>query len=74
LSLLGVFEEMEEIEGKKTFGRKIKTFFIECKRVFQVTKKPSKEELKSIVKVSGIGMIIIGAIGFIVHIIWTMVS
>ena len=65
---------MDEIQEKKTFKGKIKTFFIECKRVFTVTKKPSKEELTTIVKVSGIGMIIIGAIGFIVHIIWTIVS
>ena len=65
---------MEEIQGKKSLGSKLKTFFIECKRVFTVTKKPTKEELKTIVKVSGIGIIVIGAIGFLVHIIWEMVN
>jgi len=40
---------------------------MECKRVLKVTKKPSRDEFKIIVKASGIGMIIIGLIGFIVH-------
>ena len=65
---------MEEVQQKKSVGSKLKTFFIECKRVFTVTKKPTREELKTIVKVSGIGIIVIGAIGFLVHIIWTSVS
>ncbi|MBS3149363.1 protein translocase SEC61 complex subunit gamma [Candidatus Woesearchaeota archaeon] len=65
---------MEEIQGKKSLGSKIKTFLIECKRVFTITKKPTRVELTTIVKVSGIGMLIIGAIGFLIHIIWTLVS
>jgi len=31
---------------------KIKSFFIECKRVLSLTKKPSKEEEKTIVRAS----------------------
>ncbi len=46
---------------------RLKEFTVECKRVLRVTKKPDREELKVIVKVSGIGMIVIGAIGFLVH-------
>ena len=46
---------------------KLKGFIQECKRVLIVTKKPSKEEFKTIVKAAGIGMMIIGAIGFIIH-------
>ena len=51
----------------------LKEFMVECKRVFQVTKKPTKEEYQTIVKVSGIGMLIIGIIGFIIIIINQMV-
>jgi len=47
----------------------LKSFAIECKRVFQVTKKPTKDEFKTIVKVSGLGIIVIGLIGFIILII-----
>jgi protein transport protein SEC61 subunit gamma-like protein len=48
---------------------KLKSFFKECKRVFQITKKPSAKEFKTIVKVSAIGIAVIGIIGFIVSII-----
>jgi protein transport protein SEC61 subunit gamma-like protein len=59
---------MEE-EIKPTITRKIKNFIRECKRVLIVTKKPSKDEFKTIVKVSGLGIIIIGVIGFIIQMI-----
>ncbi len=48
---------------------KLKTFVVECKRVLRVTKKPNKEEFQTIVKVSAIGMGIIGVLGFLVHFI-----
>ncbi len=48
---------------------KIKTFYNECVRVFKITKKPSNEEFKAIMKVSGLGILLIGFIGFIVHVI-----
>lgn len=45
---------------------RIKSYLLECRRVLKVTKKPTNEEFKTIVKVSGLGMLIIGFIGFIV--------
>jgi protein transport protein SEC61 subunit gamma-like protein len=56
-------EEYQEDRGK--FG-KFRTFVHECRRVLKITKKPTRDEFKTIVKVSGLGMIIIGLIGFIV--------
>ncbi len=53
---------------KKLFTR-LKGFIKECKRVLRVTKKPTKDEFKNIVKISGIGILIIGLIGFIVQVI-----
>jgi len=52
---------------------KLKSFVMECRRVLIVTKKPNKEEFKVIVKVSGIGMLIIGMIGFLIFIIGDLV-
>jgi len=46
---------------------KLKEFTGECKRVLIVTKKPSKDEFRTIVKAAGIGMMMIGAIGFLIH-------
>ena len=46
---------------------KLKKFVRECKRVLKVTKKPSGPEFKTIVKISALGMLLIGFIGFIVQ-------
>ncbi|MDD5331636.1 MAG: protein translocase SEC61 complex subunit gamma [Candidatus Nanoarchaeia archaeon] len=48
------------------------SFLQECKRVFQITKKPSKTEYMAIVKVTSIGIAIIGVVGFIISIIAQM--
>ncbi|MCX6711838.1 MAG: protein translocase SEC61 complex subunit gamma [Candidatus Woesearchaeota archaeon] len=49
---------------------KLKNFIQECVRVLKVTKKPNNEELKIIVKISGMGILIIGIIGFIIQMLW----
>ena len=46
---------------------KIKSFISECIRVLKVTKKPDAVEFKTIVKVSGLGILIIGLLGFVVQ-------
>ncbi len=45
---------------------KLKSFIRECKRVLLLTKRPTAEEFKVIVKVTAAGMLIIGSIGFII--------
>lgn len=47
--------------------QKLKDFIGECKRVLLITKKPDKEELKTIVKISGLGILLIGLLGFLIH-------
>ena len=41
-------------------------FINESVRVLKVTRKPSKLEFQTIVKASGLGMIIIGLLGFVI--------
>ena len=61
---------MDEISQEKpSVFSKLKGFIEESRRVLIVTKKPSKEEFKTIVKASGLGILIIGFIGFIVAMI-----
>ena len=45
---------------------KLREYVTECRRVYAVTKKPDMLEFKTIVKVSGLGMGIIGIIGFLI--------
>jgi protein transport protein SEC61 subunit gamma-like protein len=42
----------------------LKTFLQQCRRVLLVSAKPDKEEYNMSVKITGIGMVIIGVIGF----------
>ena len=48
---------------------KFKSFIFECVRVLKVTRKPDKEEFKTIVQISGLGIMLIGLIGFLITII-----
>ncbi len=48
---------------------KLKGFVNECMRVLRVTKKPDKIEFLTIVKASGLGILIIGLIGFIIQMV-----
>ena len=59
---------MEE-QDTASWQYKIKSFIRECLRVLKVTKKPDSIEFKTIVKVSGLGILIIGLIGFVVQMI-----
>ena len=52
--------------GKLWF--KLKTFFVESKRVFAITKKPSNEDFKNIIKITAIGAGIIGLLGAIIQV------
>mgnify|MGYP002152630440 CR=1 FL=1 len=51
---LGVFEQL-------------RTFVTESKRVLRIAKNPSKEEYWTITKVSGLGLLLIGFAGFLLH-------
>ncbi len=57
----------EAAETKHGKLQKFKDFVTECKRVLRITKKPDRVEFTTIVKISGIGMAIVGVIGFLVH-------
>lgn len=47
----------------------IKSFFGKCARVWHTLKKPSKEEFEKVAKVSAIGILILGFIGFLIALI-----
>lgn len=53
---------------------RLKTFILECVRVFKITKKPSSEEFKTIVKVSALGIAIIGLLGFLIQTMYQLLK
>jgi protein transport protein SEC61 subunit gamma and related proteins len=40
-----------------------------CQRVLHVSKKPGRDEFINVAKITGIGVLIIGAIGFVISIV-----
>lgn len=58
---------MEDNETQSTgLGGKISAFLTASRRIFTVSKKPDAEEYRQMLKVTGLGIILLGIIGFIV--------
>ena len=48
---------------------KLKKFYKETMRVMRITKKPSRSEFMSLSKVTGLGIAIIGIVGFLIFLL-----
>jgi protein transport protein SEC61 subunit gamma-like protein len=58
-----------EADNTSSWQYKVKSFIRECIRVLKITKKPDAIEFRTIVKVSGLGILIIGLIGFVIQMV-----
>ena len=54
---------------KRNIGTKLKSWYYQYLRVWKLLKRPTMEEFKTISKVSIIGLLLIGALGFVISII-----
>ena len=57
-----------------SFKEDASDFNKQCKRVIRVAKKPDGEEYVNFIKVAAIGILIIGAVGFVVVIIGQLLN
>lgn len=57
---------MNGMSSEAGWKARIGSFFVQCKRVWYILRKPTSEEFKTVAKVSAIGILAIGAIGFII--------
>ncbi|MDD2643118.1 MAG: protein translocase SEC61 complex subunit gamma [Methanobacteriaceae archaeon] len=57
-----------------SFKESTDDFIKQCKRVIRVSKKPDAEEYGNFIKVAAIGILIIGAVGFVVVIIGQLLN
>ncbi len=60
--------EEQEFQPEVPQG-KVKRFMKETVRVLRITKKPDWEEYKTLLKVTGIGIAVIGALGFVIFLL-----
>jgi len=47
----------------------LRKFLYECKRTLQVARKPDKKEYLDVAKVTGLGILLIGLVGFAITMI-----
>ena len=57
------------MESHEVKPSRLKRFLKETWRVLRITKRPNRDEFKNLVKVTGLGIAIIGALGFIIFLI-----
>ncbi len=51
------------------FSESSKMFFLKCKRVWHTMKKPTTEEFWTVTKISAVGILIVGILGFAISIV-----
>jgi protein transport protein SEC61 subunit gamma-like protein len=57
----------EETFDENSKMARFKRFVAECGRVLRITKKPDKIEFATIVKVSALGIALVGLVGFLLQ-------
>ena len=60
--------------NKPNIKEKAITFFRKCVRVWHILRKPSREEFLMVAKVSAIGILIVGFIGFVISLIIQLIQ
>ena len=65
---------MFQEEEKQNLFTRFKSFVKESKRVFRITRKPNMKEFKVIVKVTAIGIALIGILGFLIQMTWILIK
>jgi len=65
---------MDNNKNNSGLKTKLTSFLVQSKRVWLVLKKPTGEEFKAVAKVSAIGILAIGLIGFIISDIVKLLS
>ena len=61
-------------ENLQTAWIKVRSFLKECLRILYITKKPTRDDYRTIVKVTGVGILVIGALGFLIVITGTLLG
>jgi len=55
-----------ENEFRPSMTQRFGSFLVQCKRVWQILRKPSNDEFKMTSKVAALGILAIGLIGFVI--------
>ena len=49
------------------------TLINRCMRILHIARKPTKQELDEIIKVTGLGLLVIGGVGMAMYLLFTVI-
>jgi protein transport protein SEC61 subunit gamma-like protein len=52
----------------------MRKFLQNCRRTLQVAKKPDKDEYQHVAKVAGLGILLVGFVGFIIMFVGSIIT
>ncbi len=52
---------------------KLRELISESKRILRLARKPTKEEFTQMAKITGIGILFLGIVGFIIQLLFTLI-
>jgi len=62
-------------KGKKlTLYERIGVFFQNTRRIIKIANKPSRKDYFLVFKICAIGILILGALSYVIQLIWTFVN
>jgi len=67
------YEKYSKNDKRKTFYEKIGVFFQNTKRIMKIANKPDRKEYFLIFKICGIGLLVLGALSYVIQLIWTII-
>lgn len=65
---------MQEETKKPGIGSKIKEKIQQYRRTVEISVKPDKEEFVSSSKITALGIALVGIMGFVIYIIYTIIT
>jgi len=65
---------MAEEQAESSTMNKLQRFMLESKRIFKISTKPTKKEYMAMLKITLIGMALIGGLSYIVQLIASLVQ
>ncbi len=70
MNLINLARNLKKMEGKiKNFIERIKIWIKETERILRLIRKPKRSEFDEVARVTGLGIILFGLIGFIIFFI-----
>ena len=52
----------------------IGSFIVSARRILTVSKKPDMPEFKAMIKVTGLGILLIGVLGFVIKLVFVLLN